>query len=89
MMSVSLDGENVEIAEIVLGNVPIVLFGLCGSYTCQAGYTFIAKYVKMGAKLKYVVDILCHFFHILHPFFCFSHFASGSAFTRKLNGFCD
>ncbi len=53
----------------------------------QAGYTLIAKYTKMGAKCekrKVYRGISRHFFRILRPLFRFSHFAPGSAFTRKL-----
>ncbi len=55
----------------------------------QVNYTLITKYAKMGAKCekqKIYSGVFCV------PFFAFhvsQHFAQGSAFTRKIKGFCD
>ncbi len=54
----------------------------------KAGYTLIAKYVKMGAACE-KWKVYSGVFHVL--FFAFhisQHFAPGPAFMGKLKGFC-
>ncbi len=72
----------------------INLWSTCGlivSHLYDRLYTYreIRKNIRKTWKMKRVLRcILCHFFRILRPFFHFLHFTAGSAFIRKVKGFC-